>query len=128
MRGECVAAGRQLQQSVASLGARARQDSASSGVELTALQAQLREKLREAMQLQGRWDAEKLELNSRSVSQITHPCIHSRYTPKCCQLRGPTHHSTPLTRHSTPGTHPSFNYGYSPIIQLWVLPHALNSG
>uniref|UniRef100_A0A8C4ZD29 Rootletin-like coiled-coil domain-containing protein n=1 Tax=Gadus morhua TaxID=8049 RepID=A0A8C4ZD29_GADMO len=67
MRVDCVATGRQLKQSVASLGARALQDSASSGVELTALQAQLREKLREAMQLQGRWDAEKVELNSRIV-------------------------------------------------------------
>ncbi|KAG7268547.1 hypothetical protein CRUP_015838 [Coryphaenoides rupestris] len=65
MRGDCVAAGRQLQLSCVSLEARARQDSASSGVEVTTLQTQLREKLRDAMQLQGHWDAEKVELNSR---------------------------------------------------------------
>ena len=115
MRGECVAAGRQLQLSVASLGARARQDRASSGVELTALQAQLREKLREAMQLQGRWDAEKLELNSR-YSQSNHSPLHPfKVHPQVLSTTG--------THPSLNSTHPSFNPGYSPIIQLRVLTH-----
>ena len=119
MRVDCVATGRQLKQSVASLGARALQDSASSGVELTALQAQLREKLREAMQLQGRWDAEKVELNSRygqvqpfmirpRAVNSTHPSLNPGYSP-IIQPRV-------LTHHSTPGTHPFIELsGYSPI-------------
>lgn len=65
MRGECVAAGRQLHVACMNLEARVTQESTSSGVEMSALERQLKDKLKEAMQLQGRWDAEKVELNSR---------------------------------------------------------------
>lgn len=65
MRGECVAASRQLHVACMNLEAKVRQESTSSGVEMSALERQLKDKLKEAMQLQGRWDAEKVELNSR---------------------------------------------------------------
>lgn len=65
MRGECVAAGRQLHSVFMDLEAGAVERS-SPGAETAALETQLKDKLREAMQLQGRWDAEKVELNSRS--------------------------------------------------------------
>lgn len=65
MRGECVDASRQLQVACMSLEASVMQGSTSGGLGMSALERQLKEKLREAMQLQGRWDAEKVELNSR---------------------------------------------------------------
>ncbi|XP_038842635.1 putative ciliary rootlet coiled-coil protein 2 [Salvelinus namaycush] len=48
-----------------SLEARVTPHIAPSGLEVSELERQLRDKLKEAMQLQGRWDAEKVELNSR---------------------------------------------------------------
>lgn len=66
MRSEYVAAGQRLQVACRHLEAQATQESAPGGVDVSALeQQQLKDKLREAMQLQGRWDAEKVELNSR---------------------------------------------------------------
>lgn len=65
MRGECVAASQQLHVACMNMEARVTQESTSSGAEMSALERQLRVKLKEAMQLQGRWDAEKVELNSR---------------------------------------------------------------
>lgn len=65
MRGECVIASRQLHVACMNLEARVTQQSAPSGLEMSVLERQLKDKLREAMQLQGRWDAEKVELNSR---------------------------------------------------------------
>ncbi|XP_032382850.1 rootletin [Etheostoma spectabile] len=65
MRGECVAASRQLNVACMNLEVRVTQESTSSGVEMSALERQLKDKLKEAMQLQGRWDAEKVDLNSR---------------------------------------------------------------
>lgn len=65
MRGECVVASRQLHVACMNLEAKVTQESTSSGVEMSALERQLKDKLKEAMQLQGRWDAEKVELNSR---------------------------------------------------------------
>ena len=71
MRGECVTASRQLHIACMNLEAKVTQESTSSGVEMSALERQLKDKLKEAMQLQGRWDAEKVELNSRlSLLQI----------------------------------------------------------
>ncbi len=65
MRVECVAVSRQLHVACMNVEAKVTQESTSSGVEMSALERQLKDKLREAMQLQGRWDAEKVELNSR---------------------------------------------------------------
>lgn len=65
MRGECVAASRQLHVACITLEAKVTQESTSSGVEMSAVERQLKDKLKEVMQLQGRWDAEKIELNSR---------------------------------------------------------------
>lgn len=65
MRAECSVAGRRLHVACVNLEASMSQprSPASSGV--SALENQLRDKLREAMQLQARFDAEKVELNSR---------------------------------------------------------------
>lgn len=65
MRGECVAASQQLHVACMNLEARVKQENSCSGVEMLTLERQLKEKLKEAMQLQARWDAEKVELNSR---------------------------------------------------------------
>lgn len=65
MRGEYVTASRQLHVACASLEAKVTKESAASGVEMSAVERQLKDKLKEVMQLQGRWDAEKVELNSR---------------------------------------------------------------
>lgn len=65
MRGECVVASRQLHIACITLEAKVTQESTSSGVETSAVERQLKDKLKEVMQLQGRWDAEKVELNSR---------------------------------------------------------------
>lgn len=64
MRSECVAAIRQLQLACMNLEARVTQES-TSGLEMSVLERQLKDKLKEAMQLQGCWNAEKVELNSR---------------------------------------------------------------
>ncbi|KAF3835741.1 hypothetical protein F7725_028299 [Dissostichus mawsoni] len=64
MRGECGTASRQLHVACMNLEARVTQESTSSGVEMSALESQLKDKLKEAMQLQGRWDTEKVKLNS----------------------------------------------------------------
>lgn len=65
MRGECVTASRQLHVACTSLEAKVMQESTASSVEVSAVERQLKDKLKEVMQLQGRWDAEKVELNSR---------------------------------------------------------------
>lgn len=41
------------------------EESARGGVEVSALETQLKDKLKEAMGLQAQWEAEKLQLNSR---------------------------------------------------------------
>lgn len=71
MRGECVTASQQLHVACMNLEAKVTQKSSSNGVETSALEKQLREKLKEVMQLQGRWDAEKVELNSRSFPNLS---------------------------------------------------------
>ncbi|XP_034736357.1 rootletin [Etheostoma cragini] len=65
MREECVATLRQLNAACMNLEVRMTQEGTSSGVETSALERQLKDKLKEAMQLQSRWDAEKVDLNSR---------------------------------------------------------------
>ncbi|XP_061895361.1 rootletin-like isoform X3 [Entelurus aequoreus] len=77
MRGECAAASQQLHAVCQNLQSRGTQESASSGTEAWTLERQLKTKLREAMQLQGRWDAEKVVLNSRVVEladAVEHLC------------------------------------------------------
>lgn len=65
MREECVTTSRQLHVACITLEARVTQKSASSGLEVSAVERQLKAKLTEVMKLQGRWDAEKVELKSR---------------------------------------------------------------
>lgn len=65
MREECVATSRQLHVACITLEARVTQKGTSSGMEASAVERQLKAKLTEVMKLQGRWDAEKVELNSR---------------------------------------------------------------
>ncbi|TNN74186.1 Rootletin [Liparis tanakae] len=77
MRGECVAVGRQLHVACMATEASVTLESTSSGVEMSTLDRQLKDKLKEAMQLQGRWDAEKVELNSR-VLELTDVVKHLR--------------------------------------------------
>ncbi|XP_061894589.1 rootletin isoform X2 [Entelurus aequoreus] len=77
MRGECAFASQQLHAVCQNLQSRETQESASSGTEAWTLERQLKTKLREAMQLQGRWDAEKVVLNSRVVEladAVEHLC------------------------------------------------------
>ncbi|KAL2090414.1 hypothetical protein ACEWY4_015102 [Coilia grayii] len=70
MRAECVSVGRELRAACLSLELSVGEHSAPGGVEVSALEVQLRGKLRETMQLQARWDAEKLELNSSNACEI----------------------------------------------------------
>nr|XP_057928909.1 rootletin [Doryrhamphus excisus] len=70
MRGEVATASQHLHIACQTLQSKATQESASSGAETSPLERQLKVKLREAMQLQGRWDAEKVELNSRVVELV----------------------------------------------------------
>lgn len=65
MREECVTTSRQLHVACITLEARVTRTSASSGMEVSAVERQLEAKLTEVMKLQGRWDAEKVELKSR---------------------------------------------------------------
>ncbi|XP_077573161.1 uncharacterized protein crocc2 [Stigmatopora nigra] len=65
MRSECTAACQKLLLAFRHL--EATRESTSDGAEVSLLERQLKDKLREAMQLQGRWDAEKVELNSRII-------------------------------------------------------------
>ena len=75
MRGECVSARRRLHAACLSVEASHAQHSAPGGLEASGLELQLRDKLKEAMQLQGRWDAEKVELNSRSAPVCLSACL-----------------------------------------------------
>ncbi|XP_034091518.1 rootletin isoform X3 [Gymnodraco acuticeps] len=77
MRGECGTASRQLHVACMNLEARVTQESTSSGVEMSALESQLKDKLKEAMQLQGRWDTEKVKLNSK-ILELTDTVKHLR--------------------------------------------------
>lgn len=65
VRGECVSVSRELHVACMNLETRVTQKGTSSGLEKSDLERQLKDKLMEAMQLQGRWDAEKVQLNSR---------------------------------------------------------------
>lgn len=67
MRGECAAASRQLHVACMNLQTAKSEHNPTAGLEVSVLERELRDKLREAMKLQGRFDAEKVELNSRSV-------------------------------------------------------------
>ncbi|XP_034438966.1 rootletin isoform X1 [Hippoglossus hippoglossus] len=77
MRGECAAASQQLHVTCVNLEARVTQENTSGGVELSGLERQLKDKLKEAMQLQGRWDAEKVDLNSR-ILELSDTVKHLR--------------------------------------------------
>ncbi|KAI4829341.1 hypothetical protein KUCAC02_023387 [Chaenocephalus aceratus] len=77
MRGECGAASRQLHVACMDLEARVTQESTSSGVEVSALESQLKDKLTESMQLQGCWDTERVKLNSK-ILELTDTVKHLR--------------------------------------------------
>uniref|UniRef100_A0A3B4GVC1 Ciliary rootlet coiled-coil, rootletin family member 2 n=1 Tax=Pundamilia nyererei TaxID=303518 RepID=A0A3B4GVC1_9CICH len=74
MRTECVAASRQLHAACMNLEARVTQGSPCGGVEMSALERQLKDKLKEAMQLQAQCDAEKVKLNS--ILELTDTMKH----------------------------------------------------
>lgn len=67
MREEYVNTSRQLQVACTTLEAQITKESTTSDVALSSLscETELKAKLTEVMKLQGRWDAEKVELNSR---------------------------------------------------------------
>lgn len=67
MRGEYVLVSRRLHAACSNLEAAVSEQNASTGLEVSALERQLRDKLREAMQLQAVFNVEKMEFNSRSV-------------------------------------------------------------
>ncbi|XP_028817168.1 rootletin isoform X3 [Denticeps clupeoides] len=67
MRMECVSAGRRLNGACLSLEFSSSHNSSPMGMESSMRDTQLMEKLKETMQLQACWDAEKMELNSRVV-------------------------------------------------------------
>uniref|UniRef100_A0A3P8URD3 Ciliary rootlet coiled-coil, rootletin family member 2 n=1 Tax=Cynoglossus semilaevis TaxID=244447 RepID=A0A3P8URD3_CYNSE len=77
MRGEFVAVRQQLRSVCMSLEARAVQNSTSSGAEISALEKQLRDKLKEALQHQSQWDTEKVRLNSR-ILELSDTVKHLR--------------------------------------------------
>uniref|UniRef100_A0AAV2KTB0 Rootletin-like coiled-coil domain-containing protein n=1 Tax=Knipowitschia caucasica TaxID=637954 RepID=A0AAV2KTB0_KNICA len=66
MRGECVGVSRELHGVCLNLEASFVKESTPCGEE-SEPELQLRRKLKDAMQLQGRWDAEKVELSSRML-------------------------------------------------------------
>lgn len=65
MREECVSTSRQLHVACTTLGTRITKESTTSDLDASAVETELKAKLTEVMKLQGRWDAEKVELNSR---------------------------------------------------------------
>lgn len=69
MRGEYASVSRRLHVACVNLEAAVSEQNASTGVEVSAMERQLRDKLREVMQLQAHFNVEKMELNSRSVCQ-----------------------------------------------------------
>ncbi|XP_078801637.1 ciliary rootlet coiled-coil protein 2 isoform X1 [Oryzias latipes] len=73
MLGECAAVSRHLRAACTGLDARLAEEHVCSRV--TALETQLREKLKEAMQLQAGWDAQKVQLNSR-IQEMTDAVKH----------------------------------------------------
>ncbi|KAF6724225.1 Rootletin [Oryzias melastigma] len=73
MLAECAAVSRLLQAACTGFEARLAEEGACSRV--TALERQLREKLKEAMQLQAGWDAQKVQLNSR-IQEMTDAVQH----------------------------------------------------
>lgn len=86
MRAECAVAGRRLHMACVNLEASTSQPCSPVSSGVSALENQLRDKLREAMQLQARFDAEKVELNSRynmSVCLRTRPIHFSPIIYKC---------------------------------------------
>ncbi|GAA6105892.1 rootletin isoform X1, partial [Tachysurus ichikawai] len=65
MRGEYASMSRRLHAACMSLEAVESEKNASTGLEVSALERQLKDKLREAMQLQAHFNIEKMEFNSR---------------------------------------------------------------
>lgn len=70
MRGEYASMSRRLHAACMSLEAVESEKNASTGLEVSALERQLKDKLREAMQLQAHFNIEKMEFNSRSVDNL----------------------------------------------------------
>ncbi|KAK3557445.1 hypothetical protein QTP70_026623 [Hemibagrus guttatus] len=65
MRGEYASVSRRLHAACMSLEAAVSEKNASTGLEVSALERHLRDKLREAMQLQAHFNVEKMEFNTR---------------------------------------------------------------
>lgn len=65
MREDCVNTSRQLLVACTTLEAQITRQSSRSDLDALAVETELKAKLTEVMKLQGRWDAEKVELNSR---------------------------------------------------------------
>ncbi|XP_061680966.1 rootletin isoform X3 [Syngnathoides biaculeatus] len=67
MRGECAAADQIFRAACRQLEVRTTQENTLGDKEVSVVEQELKDKLQEAMQFQGRWDAEKVELNSRII-------------------------------------------------------------
>lgn len=78
MRGEYASVSRRLQAACMNLEAAINEQNASTGLEVSAIEKQLRDKLREVMQHQAHFNVEKMELNSRSVWQRVSHYVLSR--------------------------------------------------
>lgn len=67
IRGEYASVSRRLHVACINLDAAVSEQNTSTGLEVSTLERQLRDKLKEAMQLQAHFNVEKMEFNSRSV-------------------------------------------------------------
>lgn len=67
MRGEYASVSQRLHAACMNLQAAVSEQNASTGLEVSAMEMQLRDKLREVMQLQARFNVEKMEFSCRSV-------------------------------------------------------------
>lgn len=80
MRGECASVSRRLHATCLNLEAAVSEQNASTGLEVSAMERQLRDKLREVMQLQACITSEKMECNSRyvicSLQKVGHKQIY----------------------------------------------------
>lgn len=65
MRGEYASVSKRLHAACVNLEAAISEQNASTGLEVSTMEKQLRDKLREVMQLQACFNVEKMELNSR---------------------------------------------------------------
>ncbi|XP_013866473.1 rootletin isoform X2 [Austrofundulus limnaeus] len=89
MRSECVAVRLQLHGACVNFKAGGTGESACGGVEVSVLEKQLKDKLKETMGLQAQWEAEKMQLNSRVLELAdTLKHIQSQECEKDASLHG----------------------------------------